>query len=194
MIFPIRACQLDILQRLSTESAIYQALRNLPKTLDGTYERILLNIPEFNRCYAKRALQWLSFHPSRLRRGRLWLTLAPLAVAVTLPCHHGALRLEDLLLDVSDLQDICTCLTVLPEVNYKNGGWKFTPPAMLSHYTVKEFLVSDGPQHSIAAQFRISESSSNILIPEMVHGGQGLSSFPRASTPLKKAPPIFCHA
>jgi len=163
------ACQLDILRRLTTEAAIYEALGNLPKTLDETYERILLGIPECNRQFAKRALQWMSY-PDRLNG--TYFSSAALAAAVTMPCRDGDLRWENQLLDISDLQDICTCLAEIPEVGYEDDDLYFlyNKKGRLSHYTVKEFLISDRIQQGPASYFHISQKSTLSLLAETVIG------------------------
>src|SRR5947207_4392575 len=56
-------CQIDALQRLKCERHIVKnALENLPRTLDETYDRIFLRIPEEERLFVYHALQWISYH------------------------------------------------------------------------------------------------------------------------------------
>lgn len=50
-----------MLKRCLKVSLIRAALKNLPKTLDETYSRMLLDIDEVYRQEAKNALLWLSF-------------------------------------------------------------------------------------------------------------------------------------
>ncbi|EFR02841.1 ankyrin repeat domain-containing protein 29 [Nannizzia gypsea CBS 118893] len=52
-------CQLNELKRCKTKALLIKTLDSLPKTLDGTYERILQSIPENYQDYARRALWWL---------------------------------------------------------------------------------------------------------------------------------------
>ena len=54
-------CQLDVLRRCLKLYSLRQALRSLPKSLNETYYRILLNIPEEYSRDAFAILQWLSF-------------------------------------------------------------------------------------------------------------------------------------
>src|SRR2546421_4496669 len=55
-------CQIDALQRLKCERHIVKnALENLPRTLDETYDRIFLRIPEEERLFVYHALQWISY-------------------------------------------------------------------------------------------------------------------------------------
>jgi hypothetical protein len=69
--------QLDSLRKCKKKPALLRALRSLPKTLDDTYERILLNIDEDYWAEAQRALVWLSFFQRPL-------TIAELAEAVVI--------------------------------------------------------------------------------------------------------------
>ncbi|EEQ35613.1 hypothetical protein McanMca71_002980 [Microsporum canis] len=52
-------CQLNELKRCRTKALLIKTLETLPKTLDGTYERILQSIPTNYQDYARRALWWL---------------------------------------------------------------------------------------------------------------------------------------
>lgn len=56
-------CQLDIIQRLKGERHIVQkALKDLPKTLDETYDRVLLTLPEEDQQFVHHALQLIMCH------------------------------------------------------------------------------------------------------------------------------------
>ena len=54
-------CQLDVLKNCHHPKAIQETLNSLPNTLDGTYTRILRNIPEKQRPYTTRILQFLAY-------------------------------------------------------------------------------------------------------------------------------------
>lgn len=53
-------CQLNTLRKCLTISALKTELSSLPRTLDETYERILLNIDQSYRSNAFKILQWLT--------------------------------------------------------------------------------------------------------------------------------------
>ena len=56
-------CQLHILRNLRPDAAtIRLELSNLPRTLDDTYERIFLAIPEEDRPYVHHAFHWMVYH------------------------------------------------------------------------------------------------------------------------------------
>lgn len=161
------ACQLEVLRKLHTDTAIHEALRNLPETLDETYERALHAIPDHSRQFAKRAFQWMSYR-------EYWgynseLTSDALAAAVTLPFQDGYLRWEDQLRDVSDLRDICRYLAAIPSVHYDDIGYPtHSKEPRLSHYTVKEFLISDRIKHGPASDFHISRQSTLVMSAKTV--------------------------
>ncbi|PMD20100.1 hypothetical protein NA56DRAFT_660007 [Hyaloscypha hepaticicola] len=54
------ACQLEILGTVNSRPEIRKALRELPTTLEDTYERILTKIPPSNQSIAHKALQIIS--------------------------------------------------------------------------------------------------------------------------------------
>jgi hypothetical protein len=54
-------CQLDVLRNCIKLDKLRKALNSLPKTLNETYNRILLNIEEGYKEEAFRVLQWLVF-------------------------------------------------------------------------------------------------------------------------------------
>ena len=55
------ACQLEVLAKCSNLSELRKDLHSLPSTLEETYERILLSIPEERRNDVVELLQWLAF-------------------------------------------------------------------------------------------------------------------------------------
>ena len=56
-------CQIDILQRLKSDGeTITKALASLPRTLDETYERIFLQIPQEAQIFVQHALKWIHAH------------------------------------------------------------------------------------------------------------------------------------
>src|SRR6202020_635271 len=54
-------CQLEELRKCAKLSELRKALKALPKTLDETYERILVNIDEMYREDVRKVLQFLAF-------------------------------------------------------------------------------------------------------------------------------------
>jgi hypothetical protein len=54
--------QLDILRRLKHKTKIREAIRNLSRTLDETYERIYSSITPEDRELVRHCLRWIMFH------------------------------------------------------------------------------------------------------------------------------------
>ena len=55
--------QLDVIHRLKGERYVVQkALKDLPKTLDETYDRVLLTLPEEDQQFVHHALQLILYH------------------------------------------------------------------------------------------------------------------------------------
>ncbi|KAK4222372.1 hypothetical protein QBC38DRAFT_490069 [Podospora fimiseda] len=67
--FRYAACQMQIIERVRTESQLYEALKNLPRDLDEIYTRELERIPEDDRLFVRRALIWILGH-----MGAPWMT------------------------------------------------------------------------------------------------------------------------
>ena len=66
-------CQLDILSRLRTPGAIRQALKNLPPTLDKTYESLLNRIDsEEDQQLAREILEFLCFSYRPMTLSEVW--------------------------------------------------------------------------------------------------------------------------
>ena len=63
------ACQIDTLRKCLKLDILRKALRSLPKTLEETYMRILLEIDEEYQQDAIKILQWIAFcaQPLQLR-------------------------------------------------------------------------------------------------------------------------------
>ncbi|KAM5377938.1 hypothetical protein ACJZ2D_004842 [Fusarium nematophilum] len=135
-------CQLDILRRLKTTDEIWEAITNLPVTLDETYERIFSCIDEYDRDLVRHTLQWLQFH------NLAWYT----DVRLTGPVLISAYRMgteestpqNSALVDLELLKESCGCLvtwSLCDEDSFSNNSG--IEHATLAHYTVREFLESD---------------------------------------------------
>lgn len=119
-------------------------MRELPESLDETYERILNNIHHKNRIYASRALQLLSIS--------FIDTLEELTEAVIVDVEQCALNIDDRFLNPEGLLDICTCLITFQE--------NAEPQVRLAHYSVQEYLVSERMK---ATFFKTSDIKAKVL-------------------------------
>ena len=141
-------CQLDILRRLHQQSKIREAIRSLPETLDETYERIFSYISKEEQGVVRYALHLACFHDV------LWKGEAPLPAQVLLDFYavrenaENRPSLDDSLLDLDTLKDICGCLISF------SSAWK-GETANVAHYTVREYLESSRASGLVTPSMKI---------------------------------------
>lgn len=156
-------CQLDALKKCRSPTTLQKALKNLPKTLYGTYDRILAAISEDDRQDALNLLQWLAFSVRTISLDEAVEVLAtdPDAVGVPLFDPYRGLR------DPRDILTICSSLVSITPVvllgyTESNGGdqsydeernllrtvrnttrFPHMATVKLAHFSVGEYLTSD---------------------------------------------------
>lgn len=123
-------------------------MHELPETLDETYDRILLKIPQKSSRLAHRVLRLLAFDNEGI-----FSMLDNLVEAVVVDVEQLSFSPEKRLLDKNDLFEICTCLITLTSRN----------EVRLAHYSVKEYLVSERIHRGPATAFQISEIGFGVL-------------------------------
>ena len=125
-------------------SALDKALKSLPRTLDETYERILLSIPEEHHGQAFSALQFLAFatQPTNVE-----------GVAEVVAVRPGCTSWDEIdrLFDPHDILTICSSLVATQE-NHS---------VQLAHYSVKEYLLSPRILGSPAKAFYLDYSKAH---------------------------------
>jgi ankyrin repeat protein len=151
-------CQLDTLGKCRNRVMIRKALAALPPTLDMTYDRILCSIAEEDVDYAIRVLLWLAFSDRPL-------TVDEVAEVIAIDvARNPAFDREDTLEDPLEALDICSSLVTLV-TNCGNGGLESTRQvAVLAHYSVKEYLVSDRIQQGRAARYSMQAADCHSMI------------------------------
>ncbi|OBT38491.1 hypothetical protein VE00_11148 [Pseudogymnoascus sp. WSF 3629] len=154
-------CQMDTLGKCRTQSALQKALKELPPTLDETYERILCKITNEDSEYAMRILQWLVFS-SRL------LLVEELAKVVALNVERETVfDRTDVLKEPMEVLDICKSLvsevmTGEPSLGELNRPSSTT--VTLAHYSVQEYLVSTRICQSRAARYSMRPAACHSYI------------------------------
>ena len=127
-------CQLEMLQQCLPQS-LRQTLDELPESLDGTYERVMTEIMRANQSHTYRMLQCLT------------VTVRPLSVAELaeilafdfndakggIPKLNSSWRWEDH--EQAVLSTCSSLVTLVPSYP--------SPIVQFSHFSVKEFLMSD---------------------------------------------------
>ena len=122
---------------------IRQALAELPKTLDETYERTLREILEVNWDFAHHLLQCVAAAIRPLLAEELADFLAFDFKAGPIPRFHEDWRLED---PIEAVLSTCPSLLVVVNVTDEDRwryGWRYPANVIqFSHYSVKEYLTS----------------------------------------------------
>ena len=158
-------CQLETLRR-SAQRNLRGILERLPKTLDETYERVLKDINEDNIEHARRLLHCLAvaIRPLLVEELAEILTFDFDDVERGVPKFHADWRWKD-----QEEAVLSTCSSLITVVDYCYGRKDdVCRMVQFSHFSVKEFLVSDrlasstpdvsryhilpGPAHTILAQ------------------------------------------
>jgi ankyrin repeat protein len=126
-------CQFEILQKLSSENEIHDALQKLPKGLDATYDRIFESIdPDFKERVI-RSLKWLAFSMRTL-------TLAELSeIFIIRPSGDLAINKNDRLFSSEYILEYLSSLIVI----HKRGGNNIRYTEVhLVHFSLKEYFIS----------------------------------------------------
>ncbi len=211
-------CQIDALQRLKPDTGIIKAaLDNLPRTLDETYERVFLRIPEEARLFVQHALHWMSTHRlihQAILRGHRTLScdLSPIHIpyAIDIPCdvlfravREGLARegswdtmfLSGYVLDEELLRELCGCLITVTRypIRSAHSTTYEIPVVSFAHYTVLEFLESSRIRSGPAAHFvldreRVMVEHATILLRGAVDSADRWSR----ELPQHPGPEFYC--
>ncbi|KIJ43618.1 hypothetical protein M422DRAFT_253204 [Sphaerobolus stellatus SS14] len=133
-------CQLESLKKCRRPHDVKKALGSLPKTLDETYERILLAVEEEDRVYVARLFTWVIFTSRPL-------CLDLLAEAIVFEPDVSELNLDLRFTDPKDILGFCSnmfsnydgCIIDGSNYNWNEQHGHLT----LSHYSVQEYLLSE---------------------------------------------------
>ncbi|KAK2811594.1 hypothetical protein FQN50_001936 [Emmonsiellopsis sp. PD_5] len=129
-------CQVDALQRCKSQEDVRIAIRNLPKTLDETYERIFQIIPPEDQQFVYAVLA--------IVRGCTAFNYPSIEVTVLLDIAKAHLRftgeggMEHCFYTTDTIRELCGCLIinrVTEDPAYESASF--------AHYTVQEYLSSD---------------------------------------------------
>lgn len=120
------ACQIDHISDLPTNKARRNALKELPPTLFGTYDRVLDKVrksaPETQE-FVRKALHWVSL-------GHHWISIPELCEAISIDDELDEIDEDDRIDDI-EISRRCGCL-----LRKSVDGRYFE----LSHFTVMEYL------------------------------------------------------
>lgn len=152
-------CQIDILGRLKSQSAVRKALLELPESLDETYERILQTIPTEHREFTRATLSILA---GQSELGEAETQMTPGALLSMVLRNLGLEWSTDHFYNIYDIRETCGCLVTFTMVDMKSLAWDTTTRGhqekevvLFAHYTVKEFLYADRTAHSLNVTARL---------------------------------------
>lgn len=150
------SCQIESLRTCLKPSLVRQKIRSLPRDLQETYSRILLNINEDYCEDACVALRWLTFSERPLELNELVEAL------MILPGRDPPFNPED------RLPDPYLILQYLPGLisDSESNVTKKRPEVRLAHASVKDFLVSPKILQGQTAPFGTSLPPANQFITE----------------------------
>jgi hypothetical protein len=158
-------CQLDAL-RQCLPSSLRRTLAELPESLDETYERIVKDIKKGNRADAYRMLQCLAVAIRPLSVAELAEVLAfdfdASATKGGIPQLNPKWRWEDH--EQAVLSTCSSLITIVPADD--------SPVVQFSHFSVKEFLLSDrlATSSKDLSRYHIALEDANTLIAEACLG------------------------
>jgi Ankyrin repeats (3 copies)/Ankyrin repeats (many copies) len=154
-------CQLEVLRNCLKLPALRQKLKELPETLDETYNRILLGIPENCHHEAHAVLQWLTY-------SRRPMNMAEVAEAIAVDRNNQIFDIENRMFDIFSVLDICSSLVTLSErkTTLEEDQSEETRKLQLAHYSVKEYIISSRIQTSHAKKFAIKETEAHEYMGE----------------------------
>ena len=150
-------CQLETLRQCLPQSVL-RTLNELPESLDDTYKRLITNIKRANQAHAYRMLQCLTVAIRPLRAAELAELLAfDFDVAEgSIPNLKPNWRWEDH--EQAILSTCSSLVTVVPGFG--------SPIVQFSHFSVKEFLMSDrlAISRRDISQYHISLKDAHTLL------------------------------
>ncbi|KAH8598562.1 hypothetical protein B0O99DRAFT_567007, partial [Bisporella sp. PMI_857] len=154
------ACQLDALEKCFDPQMLQHALGSLPETLDETYDRILLGIPQASKQKAIRILQFLAFSERPLRVEE--------AVDAIIVEPEGNPRFDpsNRMPDPMEISKYCSSLVVVGDRQLQ-----------LAHFSVKEYLASNRLPKHYRQSFQETEAKAlivSVCVAYLLHLDQDL--------------------
>src|SRR6266702_7364576 len=156
-------CQLEVL-RHCLPASIRQTLDRLPETLDETYARVLSQIPQANQAHAHRLLQCLmvAIRPLRVEELAEVLAFEFDTAQRAVPRYRADWRPNDQVQAV-----LSTCSSLIAIVDYHGSQ-----VVQFSHFSVKEFLMSDRLTSSLGdfSRYQINPGSAHTILAQACLG------------------------
>lgn len=158
---------MESLRKCIKPSALRLALRELPKTLDETYDRIIESIPNVYKKEGHAILQLLAFSERQL-------SLSEVAEAVTVDLEKQCFDPEDRLREPEVILEICSSLVILSSSRIEDRTENTNlidedKEIRFAHYSVKEYLISRHMRNPSlpSSAFAFSEMDAHRFISEI---------------------------
>lgn len=145
-------------------------MRGLPKTLEETYDRILLRIDEEQYDEALKLLQWLAFSSRPM-------TLVEMAEIFAIDTSEMTPKFDpdQRPRDSRDILDICSSLVSIsyklpPDIQHARyrvrgrASVYLSGTMSLAHFSVKEYLISEHIRHSPLSRYHLEKQLANTSI------------------------------
>lgn len=144
-------CQFDRLRKCLKLDGLRKALSTLPKTLDDTYERILVNIDQEYKEDELMLFQWLYFSERPMRHDEM---VEMLAIDLN---SDSLFSPEQRLPDSYDILTICSDLVSVTTGTERDTSIETTETQILrlAHFYVKEYLISDRLENASMHRYHI---------------------------------------
>ena len=181
-------CQVDALKRLKCErDIVLKALKNLPETLDETYDRIFTLIPKEERLFVHHVLHWIAHHNGLWLEDAIPCELLIQAATASTVVLTG--EQNQYFYDQDTLREICGCLIEISPMAFPGTATesRYTCHSVkFAHYTVFEYLESGRISRSASANHRaVEEISKEFLIEITLSEAQSVKSEGFLSTELR---------
>ncbi|KAH7019752.1 ankyrin repeat-containing domain protein [Ilyonectria destructans] len=174
-------CQLDTMRKCLTPAMVHAELRRMPETLDQTYDRILQQVPKLHQPFVQSALHWLAFSARPLQ-------IQELAEAAVVQPDGEDFDVERArFFDQNMITELCGPLVTSSTIDHRRGvkNWltdkidtemgyssaslpqgtssTFTVVS-LSHFSVKEYMLSPRLGKGALANYQTSERLANAAL------------------------------
>ena len=178
-------CQLDALKRLKCErDIVLKALKNLPETLDETYDRIFTLIPKEERLFVHHLLRWIAHHNELWNEDAMPCEILIQAATASTVVLTG--EKNEYFYDQDTLREICGCLIEISPMVFLpvTTGPQYTYNSVkFAHYTVFEYLESGRSSRSASADHgAVEEISKEYLLEITLSEAQSVKSEELLST------------
>jgi hypothetical protein len=154
-------CQLRELQKCTTPRAVRDVVASMPRSLDDTYERMLLNIPDIYARDAFRVFQWMVYSARPLMVEEISEILA------FDPDQNPPLDAQRRLFDPKQLLSILSNLATLSTIPGWQVGWyrsQTIEVVTFSHYSVQEYLCSERIVTGRVCRFSVRQTPATYSI------------------------------